>query len=118
MECQPRHSVVGERNGSHPAAVSCSAARRCGGGWAPYGTRLQQGRDRTGLCLLRHRRRRVRAEIVLDIDTALGFLDHTPLFKGHVLVVPRVHVVTLPDLDPVGPFFEAVQRVAAALPGR
>ena len=47
---------------------------------------------------------------------AVGFLDRTPLFPGHVLVVPRIHVVTLPELDDVGPFFEAVQRVAAAIP--
>ena len=56
------------------------------------------------------------AEIVLADDAALGFLDRTPLFKGHVLVVPLDHVVTMPELDAVGPFFEAVQRVAAALP--
>ena len=28
----------------------------------------------------------------------VGFLDHRPVFKGHVLLVPREHVVTLPDL--------------------
>ena len=56
------------------------------------------------------------ADVVLDVDAAIGFLDRSPLFKGHVLVVPRVHVVTLPELDPVGPFFEAVQLVSAAIP--
>jgi histidine triad (HIT) family protein len=56
------------------------------------------------------------ADIVLDTDAAVGFLDRRPLFPGHVLVVPRDHVVTLPELEPVGPFFEAVRRVAAALP--
>lgn len=56
------------------------------------------------------------ADVVLDVDAAVGFLDRSPLFPGHVLVVPRVHVVTLPELDPVAPFFEAVKRVAAALP--
>ena len=56
------------------------------------------------------------ADIVLDVEAAVGFLDRRPLFKGHVLVVPRRHIVTMPELDPVGPFFEAVQRVAAALP--
>jgi histidine triad (HIT) family protein len=36
-----------------------------------------------------------------------------------VLVVPRVHVETLTDLpvDAVGPFFERVQRLAAAVQG-
>ena len=53
------------------------------------------------------------ADVVLDVDAAVAFLDRSPLFKGHVLVVPRVHVVTLPELDPVGPFFEAVQLVSA-----
>jgi histidine triad (HIT) family protein len=56
------------------------------------------------------------ADIVLDAEAAVGFLDRSPLFKGHVLVVPRRHIVTMPELDPVGPFFEAVQRVAAAIP--
>jgi histidine triad (HIT) family protein len=57
------------------------------------------------------------AHVVLETDDVVAFLDRTPLFPGHVLVVPRHHVVTLPELDPVTPFFEAVKRVAAALPG-
>lgn len=57
------------------------------------------------------------AHVVLDDEVALGFLDVRPLFPGHVLVVPRVHVETLTDLpaDRVGPLFERVQRVAAAV---
>jgi histidine triad (HIT) family protein len=57
------------------------------------------------------------AELVLDDDVAVGFLDHRPVFKGHVLVVPRAHIVTLADLpaDLVGPFFTRVQHVAAAV---
>jgi histidine triad (HIT) family protein len=40
------------------------------------------------------------------------------VFPGHVLVVPRSHVETLPDLpsDRVGPLFQRVQRLAAAVP--
>src|SRR6187399_1336952 len=55
---------------------------------------------------------------VLDDDLALAFLDVRPLFPGHVLVIPRQHHVTLPDLpaELVGPFFERVQRVAGAVP--
>jgi histidine triad (HIT) family protein len=56
------------------------------------------------------------AELVIETDEAVGFLDRSPLFAGHVLVVPRIHVVTLPELADVAPFFEAVRRVAAALP--
>ena len=54
---------------------------------------------------------------VLDDPVAVAFLDHRPVFKGHVLVVPRGHVVTLSDLAPadVGPFFEVVRRLSAAV---
>ena len=57
------------------------------------------------------------AEIVLRDEAAVAFLDQTPLFPGHVLVVPPAHVVTLPDLTDVGPFFERVQRIASVMPG-
>jgi histidine triad (HIT) family protein len=56
------------------------------------------------------------AEVVIETEAAVGFLDRTPLFAGHVLVVPRIHVVTLAELADVTPFFETVQRVAAVLP--
>lgn len=58
------------------------------------------------------------AHVVLDDDVALALLDERPLFVGHVLVVPRAHVVTLPDLPTrsVGPFFERVQALARAVP--
>src|SRR3954451_22968805 len=51
-------------------------------------------------------------------DHVVAFLDIKPLFVGHVLVVPRAHVVTLPELpnDEVGPFFERVRLLAAAVP--
>ncbi len=60
----------------------------------------------------------VRARVVHADDVVVVFLDVRPVFKGHVLVVPRHHVITLPELDPadVGPYFERVQRVAAAMP--
>jgi histidine triad (HIT) family protein len=56
------------------------------------------------------------AEVVYRDDVAVAFLDRTPLFHGHVLVVPIEHVVTLPELSDVGPFFERVQMIAAAVP--
>jgi histidine triad (HIT) family protein len=57
------------------------------------------------------------AHVVLDSPDAFAFLDHRPLFKGHTLVVPRQHFVTLTDLPQplVGPFFSEVQRVARAV---
>jgi histidine triad (HIT) family protein len=57
------------------------------------------------------------AHVVLDDDVTMGFLDTRPLFPGHVLLVPRVHVVTLPDLpvELVGPYFERAQWLARAM---
>jgi histidine triad (HIT) family protein len=59
----------------------------------------------------------VPAHVVLDTPDAFAFLDHRPVFKGHTLVVPREHVVTLTDLPVplVGPYFSEVQRVARAV---
>ena len=61
---------------------------------------------------------RAEAHVVLDDERCVAFLDRAPLFPGHVLVVPRRHVVTLPDLEPdeVAPLFERVRRIAATLP--
>jgi histidine triad (HIT) family protein len=60
----------------------------------------------------------VPAQIVLDDEVAVAFLDARPVFKGHLLVAPREHYVTLPDLpsDLVGPLFRRVQRLSAAVP--
>ena len=58
------------------------------------------------------------ADVVYVDDHVVAFLDRAPVFKGHVLVVPRTHVVTLADLPSaeVEPFFAAVQRVSARMP--
>lgn len=57
------------------------------------------------------------AEVVLDEAGVLGFLDRRPVFKGHVLLVPKQHVATLLDLpaDLRDPFLEAAQRLAGAV---
>jgi histidine triad (HIT) family protein len=59
----------------------------------------------------------VPAHTVLEEDFVLGFLDTRPVFKGHVLLVPRIHVDTFPDLPaellPV--FTGAMQRLATAM---
>lgn len=57
------------------------------------------------------------AAIVLETDDVVGFLDVRPVFKGHVLLVPRQHVGTLPQLpEPlIVPLFSTAQRVADAL---
>ena len=60
----------------------------------------------------------VAADVVLRDDVVVAFLDHRPLFPGHVLVVPREHVDTLVDLPArlVHPFHRRVQAVATAVP--
>ena len=59
----------------------------------------------------------VPASIVWRDDQICAVLDARPVFKGHVLVVPRAHVPTLLDLPDagVGSLFVAVRRVAAAV---
>ncbi|HEV2249533.1 MAG TPA: HIT domain-containing protein [Candidatus Limnocylindria bacterium] len=55
--------------------------------------------------------------IVHRDDRVAAFLDRSPLFLGHTLVVPRAHVATLDDLPPelVGPLFEVVRRASIAV---
>lgn len=55
--------------------------------------------------------------VVLDEPDVVAFLDHRPVFKGHMLVIPRAHVVTLPDLpaDLLAPLFGAVSRCCTAV---
>ncbi len=59
----------------------------------------------------------VPADVVLETGDVVAFLDTRPVFKGHVLLVPREHVVTLPDLPAVlrDPFLAAGQRLATAM---
>ncbi len=57
------------------------------------------------------------ADIVLDEPDLLGFLDRRPVFKGHVLLVPRRHVDTLLDLPASlhASVLGAAQRLAGAV---
>ena len=57
------------------------------------------------------------AAVVLRTDDLVGFLDHRPVFKGHVLLAPVRHIDTLLDLpaELMAPLLTAAQRVAAAL---
>ena len=59
----------------------------------------------------------VPAQVVLEEDEFVAFLDTRPLFKGHTLLVPRRHVVTLPDLPAElrDGFLASTQRLASAM---
>ncbi|MFR9779349.1 HIT family protein [Micromonospora sp. MS34] len=55
--------------------------------------------------------------IVADEPDGVAFLDTRPVFRGHVLVAPRTHLVTLAEL-PAGAlpgYFRLVQRLAVAV---
>ena len=57
------------------------------------------------------------AAMVHEDDLTLAFLDHRPLFPGHVLLVPRDHHELLADLPPekVGPLFLNARRLSRAV---
>ncbi|MGI5147670.1 HIT family protein [Plantactinospora sp. CA-294935] len=54
---------------------------------------------------------------VVDSPDGVAFLDVRPVFKGHLLVVPRAHVETLGELsdEALPGYFRLVQRLALAV---
>jgi len=58
-----------------------------------------------------------KAEIIHETGHLISFLDHRPLFRGHTLLVPKLHVRLLSDLpaDRVGEFFTEAQRLERAV---
>jgi histidine triad (HIT) family protein len=57
------------------------------------------------------------ADFVFEDDLSVAFLDHRPLFPGHVLLIPRQHLITLADLPVahVAAFFQIAQRLEIAV---
>lgn len=57
------------------------------------------------------------ATVVLEDDDLIGFLDLRPVFKGHVLLIPRQHCATLDQLPAElrDPFLAAAQRLCVAM---
>jgi histidine triad (HIT) family protein len=58
------------------------------------------------------------AEIVYEDEVGLAFLDRSPLTLGHLLLIPRAHIPTLPDADDAtaAALGVALRRLTAALP--
>lgn len=54
---------------------------------------------------------------MFESPESLAFLDHRPLFPGHVLLIPREHHETLKDLPPglMGPLFANAQMLSQAV---
>jgi histidine triad (HIT) family protein len=61
--------------------------------------------------------REVASYIVFEDDVSLAFLDRTPLFHGHCLLVPKDHYETLTDLPDnlITPIFSNVKLLAEAV---
>ena len=57
------------------------------------------------------------AVVVAQTDHTVAFLDRSPVFFGHTLVVPREHLETLSDLpsELLRPLFAEVQRISRAV---
>lgn len=57
------------------------------------------------------------AHIVFKDSNTIGFLDRRPVFRGHCLLVPRLHHETLSDLpqELVEPLFTNAQTLAQAV---
>lgn len=55
--------------------------------------------------------------VVHENEVAVAFLDHRPVFKGHVLLVPNEHYETLAKLPDklIEPFFSTAKRLARAV---
>jgi histidine triad (HIT) family protein len=59
----------------------------------------------------------IAAPAVFEDETSVAFLDHRPVFPGHVLLVPRQHHETLADLPGglIQPLFVSAQLLARAV---
>jgi histidine triad (HIT) family protein len=57
------------------------------------------------------------ATVIHDDEHTMSFLDHKPVFRGHVLLVPKQHLQLLSDLPPdrVPHFFTMAQRLERAI---
>ncbi|MEW6379640.1 MAG: HIT family protein [bacterium] len=59
----------------------------------------------------------VKSFIIFEDENTLAFLDHQPLLRGHILVIPRQHYETFLDLPHhlIQPLFSQAQVLARAL---
>lgn len=57
------------------------------------------------------------AVVILETQRVMAFLDYRPLFRGHTLLVPKLHVGLLSDLpaEQVPEFFGTAQRLERAV---
>lgn len=60
---------------------------------------------------------RAPAVVIGENERLISFLDHKPVFHGHTLLVPKLHVRVLHELPPdrVEEFFREAQRLERAV---
>ena len=67
---------------------------------APYAITIRPGEAHMSECIFcQIASGTMKAEIVHETPEAVAFLDKFPAAKGHVVIIPRAHAATLPDLD-------------------
>ncbi|MCM2358656.1 MAG: HIT family protein [Geobacteraceae bacterium] len=83
--------------------------------WEGEGARGEGGRKGCRFCAII--RGETPARVVFADAVSLAFLDHRPLFPGHLLLVPREHHETLGDLpeELVAPLFTTARFLARAV---
>jgi histidine triad (HIT) family protein len=57
------------------------------------------------------------ATVIAEDEHLIAFLDHKPVFRGHTLLAPKLHVQLMSDLpaDRVEGFFRMAQRLERAI---
>jgi histidine triad (HIT) family protein len=70
---------------------------------------------RCGFCAVLRGEQKV--TLIRENDRIMSFLDHRPLFHGHVLLIPKIHVLLMSELpaDRVQEFFMEAQRLERAV---
>lgn len=78
-------------------------------------SRAEFGSETCGFCEISQDIRQ--EDLVFSSSTSVAFLDRSPVFLGHTLVVPRDHAVTLFDLpeESLGAYFADVQLIGRAV---
>jgi histidine triad (HIT) family protein len=60
---------------------------------------------------------KIKAMVVLEDTCCIAFLDHRPVFPGHCLLIPRMHVPTFAELPDalIQPLFADARLLARAV---
>ncbi|MGH3781936.1 MAG: HIT family protein [Pseudonocardiaceae bacterium] len=85
------------------------------GGDAEAVAERHNGDAKRGFCAVLRGEQKV--TLIRENDRLMSFLDHRPLFHGHVLLIPKIHVLLMSELpeDRVQEFFMEAQRLERAV---